>query len=277
LALGATRTPPDKDEVFGLGDRPWGQDGPGGLGITVRRSIDDDETRRALEARLSDATSTTRWAAATALRHSTAAPDVREAFERSLALETDDAPAAVVGETLAAVARRADAPDRDRVLRLLVARAGLDGMDGLRFRVIDDLAGAALPAEVRATLAAYAELPHPFGLRSFALEVLAGAASVDDAARRDVRALLARFLRVDADAAIRDVAARMLRKTGTDAVAADALLRAVREDAAWNVRYAALDSLVAVASPDAVAALAAASHDSDERVRTLAARLSDAK
>ena len=36
LALGATRDPPDDDDVFGLGDRPGGVHGPGGVGITVR-------------------------------------------------------------------------------------------------------------------------------------------------------------------------------------------------------------------------------------------------
>ena len=35
--------------MFGLGDRPWGEDGPGGLGITVRLNIDAPATRRIVE------------------------------------------------------------------------------------------------------------------------------------------------------------------------------------------------------------------------------------
>ena len=71
FALGATREPLDDDDVFGMGDRPWGEHGPGGLGITVNRLISSDHVRTALAGFLRDERGPAREAAATALRHST--------------------------------------------------------------------------------------------------------------------------------------------------------------------------------------------------------------
>ena len=282
LALGATRDPPDKDDVFDFGDRPWGEDGPSGIGITVRRRIDDAAVRAALKDALRDAPAETRRSAAVALRHSLASTDALDAFVAALRDEQDDAPVAVVGEALAGLARSTpSAEERDRLLRVLFARVGDESLDGLRFRVSDDLDRVRLPQDVTDTLHALAVSDRSFGVRAFAIDVLVGSAVAPgpggDADLARVRALLVHVLEGDTDPALRDLAARHLRRLAVDAVSGAALLRALRNDAAWNVRYTALDTLVRLRGVDVPDALAAGNQDGDERVRALAAELSARK
>ena len=76
------------------------------------------------------------------------------------------------------------------------------------------------------------------------------------------------------NAALRDTAARLLRSVPGDDAGELALLRALREDTAWNVRYAALETLVSRGGPVVRdAALEAGDQDGDKRVRALAAEL----
>ena len=141
LALGATREPEDDDDVFDLGDRPWGAHGPAGIGITVKREIGDVATRTRIEQCLSRPDARVRAAAAVSLRHSTSAGDVRAAFRDAFQGERDDAVAQELGEALTqAVHGSADASERDATLTLVLARAGEASLDGMRFRVEDDLA-----------------------------------------------------------------------------------------------------------------------------------------
>jgi HEAT repeat protein len=282
LALGATREPADKDDVFAFGDRPWGEDGPGGLGITVRRRIDDPATRAALAGALRASPVEIRRVAAVALRHSLGSPDTLENFTAALRDEKDDAPVAVVGETLAAWARISPSmEERDRLLRAIFARTSDETLDGLRFRVTDDLGGVLLPQDVTDSLHALAVSDRPFGLRSFALDVLVGSAAAPgrlaEGEVRRTRDLLARTLEGATDPALRDLAARHLRRLPADPAAAAALLHAVRTDPAWNVRYTALETIVRLGGADVAAALAAGKEDGDERVRALAAELSSGK
>jgi hypothetical protein len=51
-ALGASREPADLDDIFDMGDQPWGVDGPGGLGITIRRRIEDAALAQVIGAEL---------------------------------------------------------------------------------------------------------------------------------------------------------------------------------------------------------------------------------
>jgi len=278
LALGATREPADDDDVFGFGDRPWGATGPGALGVTVRREIEDATTRGAVAGRLVDVDPKTRWAAATALRHSLRHADAGAAFLGALAREPSDDVAGVLGESLAGVARRTtDADERGRLLAALVARAGEPGLDGYRFKMEDEFTGVAVPVTQRTVLATLADSSHEIGVRSFALRVLVetAAPSGGDAVAETTRLLVA-TLGADRDAAARDLAARRLRDLPLDDSARAALEAAARRDAAWNVRYTALETFAQSAPSDAVKPLLeAAASDADKRVRELAVRLAE--
>jgi hypothetical protein len=270
FALGATRDPPEDDEVFGLGDRPWGVHGPGGLGITVRRRIEDSEVRQALAGHLSDARSSVREAGAIALRHSIAIAPVRSEFLSTLRAESSDDVATVLGEALAVWAGGApQGAEQTAIVATLLARAGEEGLDGYRFRMEDDFRRIPLDEAQQVTLQEYARPAHAYAVRSFALSALVAAAPA--AARPLCEELLAQ----DTDAAIRDLAARLLGTLPRDGRTLEALVAASRDDAAWHVRYQALDALSRFRTDGrAAAAIRAAIEDADERVAKRATELS---
>jgi hypothetical protein len=275
LALGATREPEDDDDVFDLGDRPWGAHGPAGIGITVKRAIGDAGTRARIEECLRRDEARVRAAAAVALRHTTSAEDVRTAFRSAFQGERDDAVAQELGEALTqAVRGAADAAERDATLTLVLARAGEPSLDGMRFRVEDDLSQSRLDASHVAQLRQLAQSSAPFAQRSFALTVLAHAAKRGSSVPAETaRTLLVESLG-DADAAVRDLAARLLGGLPLDAAASSALVRAAKDDAAWNVRFTAIETLAAKADVAvARAALETARGDADHRVASRAAEL----
>jgi len=85
-------------------------------------------------------------------------------------------------------------------------------------------------------------------MRSFALTVLGGAASHGgDEATRSARALLDSTLASDLDPALRDLSARLLSRLPADDTSVGLLAHAGREDAAWNVRYTAIETLAKTA------------------------------
>ncbi len=276
FALGATREPPDDDEVFGLGDRPWGVQGPAGLGITVRREIEDPNVRQAIALRLSDAEAGVREAAAVALRHTTHEPDTRGALLAALRAEASDDVALVLGEALAVWAGsvREEAASAE-VVTALLARAGDPSLEGYRFRMENDFRRIRLTDGQRELLAEYAHPARPFEVRSFAMSVLAAAARHSGAvAMTEARTLLERYLGADREDAIRDLSARLLGTLAPDSGTITKLAAASRADRAWNVRYQALDALARFA-PDsrALEALRAATADADERVASRAREL----
>lgn len=275
LALGATREPDDDDDVFDLGDHPWGADGPAGIGITVKREIADASTRSRIEECLRRDDTRVRLAAAVSLRHTTSAEDVRATFRNALVGENDDAVAQELAESLTQEARHIeDAVERGQTLWLVLRRAGEPSLDGMRFRVEDDLTQVQLDADHVARLCRLAEPPAPFAQRSFALTVLGNSAKrkgsvPPESARAALVAALA-----DPDAALRDLAARLLGGLPLDAAANLALARVAKDDAAWNVRWTALDALAAKADVAvARAALETARGDADRRVASHAAEL----
>jgi hypothetical protein len=175
----------------------------------------------------------------------------------------------VLGETLAAWAGGADGAERTGVVGALLSRAPDEGLDGYRFRMEDDLRRVALDAAHVATLADYAHPARSYAVRSFALTVLAGAAP-DDA-----RPLCEKALAGDADAAVRDLAARLLGTLPHTAATIERLAAASRDDAAWNVRYQAVDALGRFPDDEtAAAAIRAAAEDEDTRVAMRARELS---
>jgi len=278
LALGATREPADDDEVFGLGARPWGADGPHGLGITVRRAIDDVAVRRALAGFLDHAAPTLRQAAAESLRHSLDAADARDAFRHAFAGEEADDVALPLGEGLAVwAAGTDDATERADVVRTLVARAADERLEGYRFRIEDDLGGMALGPEELAALREYAHPSQPLGLRAFALTVLAtGADRGGPDAAAEARRLLERTAQDDPDRAARDLAARLLGRLPWTAASGAVLAGLAREAPEWSVRFSALEALAGFgARPEVLAALDAARADPDARVAARAAELHD--
>ena len=276
LALGGTREPEDDDDVFGMGDRPWGAKGPGGLGITVKREIGDAATRAALGEFLTRPEPALRAAAAQALRHSTASDDVRDSFLLALGTERSDDVASVLGESLAARAGAvADAADRGRIVTTLLGRAGEEGLDAYRFRMEDDFERVALDPAARASLRTLAEPTHAFAVRSFAFTAAARSAAVSGPeAVSEARALLLGALRGDADPAVRDLAARLLARLPWETTTGEALAAAAKSDAAWNVRFTALETLASFGKRPGVAeALEAARKDPDSRVAERAAEL----
>ena len=144
LALGAQREPQDEDDVFALGDRPFGIVGPGGLGITVRRFVETAQTRRALLDHL-DGSPEVRYAAARALDASVASPDVRAGLRMAIVREDADPVAARLAEPLGRWAATARAgPERDAVLGELFARALTPEFAETRMRLEKELGRAAL-------------------------------------------------------------------------------------------------------------------------------------
>jgi hypothetical protein len=275
LALGATREPEDDDDVFDLGDRPWGAQGPAGIGITVKREIADERTRARVVECLVRPDARVRAAATVALRHTTSAGDVRAAFRSALQGERDDVVAQELGEALTQAMRASqDAAERGEVLSLVLERAGDAPLDGMRFRVEDDLSLAHLDAPHVEQLRRLAQTPTPLAQRTFALTVLANAAKRGSSVSAEtVRPLLVAGLG-DTDAALRDLAARLLGALPLDAQASAALAKTAKDDAAWNVRWTALGSLAAKADPAvARAALETARGDADPRVASRAVEL----
>jgi hypothetical protein len=275
LALGATREPEEEDEVFDLGARPYGVDGPFGLGITVRREIEDPHVRAAIEGHLAADEAAVRRAAATALRSTVDQLDVRDAFLAALVAEADDGVAGVVGEALAewAGGERDDA-GRSQVVRTLLLRAGDEGLDGYRFRLEDDFGRIPLAATERVVLLGLARPPRPLEIRSFALTALRASAERSGGdALAEARELLETSLSEDPESAVRDLAARLLGQlpAADDSVAR--LARAASGDAEWRVRYAAVEALAACGGAAALAALREASTDADARVAARAREL----
>jgi len=218
----------------------------------VRREIDDASIRASMEACLRRDAPQVRRAATVALRHSLAAPDARSAFADALATEAADVVAQELGESLVQAARASpDAAERSRIHGLVLRRAGDDSLDGLRFRVEDDLAIAPLGVEERRTLADLAGSAQSYAKRAFALTVLAaGATAAGDEAVREVRNLLVQALGHDPDSAVRDLAARLLVRVPADEATIAVLARTGREDPQWNVRYSAIETLIRTAAPE---------------------------
>ena len=267
LALGATREPEEDDDVFGLGDRPWGAKGPGGIGITVRRRIGDAAVRAALAGALGRAEIPVREAAAVALRHSLDAADARAGFTAALAREASDEVAPVLGEGLAVRAGTTEDPaERTEIVAALLARAGDAGLDAFRFRIENDFARIPLGEADRRALEALASDAYPLGTRLFALTALSRAAPAE------ARPLLSRLVGGDPDAAIRDNAARLLGRASPGEAEVAVLARAALKDAAWNVRFTAMEAVADRAPrPLALETLQAARSDADSRVAALAA------
>ena len=262
FALGATREPLEDDEVFDLGDQPWGVHGPRGLGITVRRVIEDAETRAVIASALGHARGPVREAAAIALRHSTRTPQVRTEFLAAVRAEPNDDVALVLGEALAGWAGGAGTgSERTEIVRTLLARVGDEGLDGYRFRMEDDFRRIALNESHQATLVEYAGAARPYAVRSFALATLAAGAP------EQARGLLEDYAVGDRDTAVRDMSARLLGTLPANDATIRVLATLSRDDEAWNVRYQAVDALAAFpGNKTAAAALKAATADSDRRV-----------
>ena len=262
FGLGATREPPDDDEVFGLGDRPWGVNGPGGMGITVRHRVDDPAARDALARHLRDKRDSVREAAAIALRHSTMITSVRTEFVSSLQAEPSDDVAGVLGEALAVWAgATGSSAEQTSVVNTLLARAADDGFDGYRFLMEDNFRRIALDASQQATLAAYAGPTHSYAVRSFALNALSAAAP------GTARPLLERYVSADDNAAVRDLSAHLLGWLPESASSIRVLVAASVHDTKWSVRFQAVDALARFPkNTEAAEAIRAARQDPDPRV-----------
>ncbi|MHC4449040.1 MAG: HEAT repeat domain-containing protein [Planctomycetota bacterium] len=276
FALGATRDPPEDDDVFGLGDDPWGVRGPAGIGITVRRAIEDARVRAVLAHHLGMSEAVVREAAAISLRHSIVEADARSTFLAVLAAESTDEVAMVLGEALAQWAGgTGDRVEQEAVLARLLARAGDPGLDAYRLRMEDDFRRILVSPAQQATLRALAGAPHETGVRQFAMAALVGSAvrsGTDgvDAAER----LLTQILEQDETTALRDHAARLMGELPSSRDRIATLARVVRGDAAWNVRWQALGSLARLARGAPLrSTLEAATRDPDPRVRKRAREL----
>ncbi|GEM_PF-3914634 len=270
LALGASRSSPDRDEIFDMGDQPWGEPGPFGLGITIRREIADPRTRSVLMGRLrSSGNPDERRAAAIALRHSLADPLVRDSFLSALGTEGEDRVAAPLGEALAQTYREEGGKD-PRIPALLIRRARDPSLPVFRFQILDELRGLPLAAPQRRDLAGLAKARAPAEARRFALEVLTDARNSPEE-RKEVGGLLLDLMRKDRDALVRDQAARLLRRLPPGKEIDRWLESSARTDPAWNVRWSALDSLLSRRGPTALRPLLRrAAKDRDLRVRARA-------
>lgn len=273
LALGATREPDEDDEVFGLGDRPWGQDGPAGLGITVERRIADREVLARMAPWLRTAEAGVREAAAVALRHALDDQATRWAFLSALLEEPEDDVALPLGEGLVVWLRTAP-PGDEGLVSAVLARAVTPGFDGFRLRLEDDLEAVVFTETTRSVLEGLCAPAQQAEVRRFAHTVLARHAAYrgDEAEQAAVRARLLELLRRDPDAALRDLAASLLRRLPGTAEAVTALRAALVGEQAWQVRYAVADTLARwLDQPGAREALEALRQDAEPRVAARAA------
>lgn len=278
LALGATREPDEDDEVFGLGDRPWGQEGPAGLGITVERRIADREVLARMAPWLRTAEAGAREAAAVALRHSLDDQATRWAFLSALLEEPEDDVALPLGEGLVVWLRTAPPGDEGLVAAVL-SRAVTPGFDGFRLRLEDDLEAVVLTQTTRSVLEGLCAPAQQAEVRRFAHTVLARHAAYrgDEAEQAAVRARLLELLRREPEAALRDLAASLLRRLPGTAEAVTALRAALVGEQAWQVRYAVADTLARwLDQPGAREALEALRQDAEPRVAARAAGALDA-
>jgi len=276
FALGATRDPPEDDEVFGLGDDPWGARGPAGIGITVRRAIEDARVRAVLAHHLGMSEAVVREAAAISLRHSIVEADARSTFLAVLAAESADEVAMVLGEALAQWAGgTGDRVEREAVLARLLARAGDPGLDAYRLRMEDDFRRILVSPAQRATLRALAGTSHETGVRQFAMAALVGSAVRSGTDGVDAAgSLLTQILDQEDTPALRDHAARLMGELPSSRDRIATLARVSHGDAAWNVRWQALGSLARLARGAPLrSALEAATRDPDPRVRKRAREL----
>ncbi len=277
LALGAQREPEDQDDVFDLGDRPYGAKGPGGLGITVRRLVPAGEVEAAIASHLRRPESTVRQATAIALSHSLDRATVRTAFVGSLSSEATDAVAAALGDPLAkwAGSDGGERSERETVVVGLLARATEPTFDEYRFRLEASFERLPLSDRALADLAALVAAHRPFGTRAFALTALSkNAMRGGDRAVAVARAALDSALSDPDSAPVRDLSARLLGTLPYDARTSARLAAAVKGDPAWNVRFTALESLAKTAPRDEWLPVArAATSDPDSRVSSRAASL----
>jgi hypothetical protein len=251
-ALGAAREAAADDDVFGPADRPFAVGGLGGIGVLVRRVVQDETVRGRIARFLRGGEPEVRVAAAETLRHSLVYPDARAQFAAALGAETDGVVGARLGEPLAGAVRwMPDGDERRRMLDLLLARASVDSFDVYRSDIDDQLRGLPLTSGQRDALAACAAPGRSDDAREFALTLLAKSAVATlhvrggggEDAVRETRNLLTVDLASDASEGIRRLAASLLRELPRDDAAIQALASAARNDAAPAVRLAALDTL----------------------------------
>lgn len=278
-ALGATREPAEDDDVFDLGDRPWGIEGPGGLGISVLRRIEDPAVIAQIGRHLAAAPEpAVRLAAATALRHSIDDVRARQDVFAALGHEPSDAVSSVLGEALASWAGRGSVPsataeERRAIVGRLLARAETPDFDAYRFQIENDFDRIPVDPHQVAELRGRVGPNRPFAIRSWALTVLVRCRKGADAAQA-MHALLPALIERDRDPAMRDLAARLVRRLPVRASTLDALERAARSDAAWNVRFTALQTLAQAAPRQRVLHLSrVAARDPDPRVVQLARQI----
>jgi len=254
-ALGALRDPPDDDDVFDPVAAPhFAFLGPGGMSITVRNLITDPAAERALGDLLLDRErAAVRAAAANALQFSVDSEPTRTRFRTVLAIETDAAVAARLGESLGLWTRRRTDLDATATVTELLRLADREGFDEYRLRLESALQECSFEGESRERLISLADVGQPSELREFALSILAGERPIP--AR--TRAMLLRTLAAaEPDAYLREVAARHLGQLGADEPTRAALERTWLEVAAGsNVRVAALTALFALTPATRRAAL----------------------
>ncbi len=281
LALGAQREPAEDDDVFGLGDRPHGANGPFGLGITVRREIPDRPPgpQELLIDAFGAGKPEIREAAARSLGSSMASPGPRTVFISTLGSEPSDDVAAALGEPIAAWASGAGggatAAEREAAVGAVLSRLGEPGFDTYRVTLEDAFERLPLTDAQRGDLVRLAAPPTPFAVRSFAISAL-GRTVARSPSQEAVNGVRRTFLlaTADADPAVRDLGARGLGSLPQETATSAVLASLARNDTAWNVRFTAMESFAKVAPRDDVLALLrAAKGDADARVADRAAEL----
>ena len=265
-------------------ESPWVVECPTGLRVPIARRIRDEETVSALAPLLGHDDLDLRSAAIASSRHSLDLPQLRETFRQQLPAESDAGNRANVGEALAGWARTsAGSPEEaGTVVSEILRESRLPERDLLRLKVQPDLKGVPMDSSHIDSLkrSASGVDGDAFAARQFALEILgsqtahlenSGSGKFDNL---EIQDFFLELVRNDSHPKLRETTVRQLAKIAGDR-SAEALIGALDQDSAWNVRYAAArelgtlrsgssSALVRTALKDAVV------HDQDSRVQEAA-------
>ena len=267
-------------------ESPWVVEGPTGLRVPIACRIDDEDAVTALVPLLEHEDLELRRAAIASSRHSLYVDRLREAFRRRLPVESEVGNQAEVAEALADWAHSSGGslPEAATVVAEIISEAQVPDRHLLRLKVQPHLRGVPIePAQIEALQRVASGIDgDEFAVRHFALEIIGSQiANLERSqsrkfATQEIQDLLLDMITSDPESKLRETAVRQLVGIPGD-VSAQALVDALRQDTAWNVRFAAARELGALHTSSSAALVrtalkSAMLNDQDSRVRQVAQR-----
>ena len=267
-------------------ESPWVVECPTGIRVPIARRITDKETVSALAPLLGHDDIDLRKAAIASSRHSLNFSRLRETFRQQLPAESDAGNRANLGEALAAWARTSAGSSEEAVTVVseILRESRVAKRDLLRLKAQPDLKGVPMESSHLDTLKRSASGidGDEFTARQFALEVLGSQTSHLENSQSgkfdniEIQDFFLDLVKSDSHPKLRETTVRQLARIPGDR-SAEALMDALDQDPAWNVRYAAARELGTLHSGSSSALVRTALkgallHDQDSRVQEAARR-----